>query len=494
MRDILNMTPEKAKKYFLKSSSYFSLELPKYFDFTDLLKDIDKKINNKDLSSFYKNNKLIPPDKCENVNYVLYHNKDGKYSWRMFQLIHPAIYVDLVNIITSEPNWTFIKDRFKIFKQNCNIVCCSDLVESSSKEKDKGAVISKWWNGLEQNSIKLALEYEYIGITDVVDCYGSIYTHTIAWALHGKETAKEKRDDYKLLGNKIDRSIRNMCNGQTNGIPQGSSLMDFIAEIVLGYGDTLISNRLKEAGISNYKILRYRDDYRVFSNNKDELNEIMKIISEVLASVNMRLNAQKTLISDDVISKSIKADKLASIYYKYDDNISLQKNILLIRNFSLEYPNSGRVITMLNNLYIDKIEKLENKPVGNMEIISIIIDIMCKNSKSYHSCIAILSKLLQFEKKKEMESIISLIERKCLKIPNTDYVSVWLQRITIVSNLKRKFNSVLCQKIYSKRVKLWNSEWLNFKIDESKIIKDEEIKGLTQIIPSEELKIFDEYM
>lgn len=38
------MKPDRAKKYFMKNTSYFSLELPKYLDFTDLLKKIDKKI------------------------------------------------------------------------------------------------------------------------------------------------------------------------------------------------------------------------------------------------------------------------------------------------------------------------------------------------------------------------------------------------------------------------------------------------------------------
>ena len=145
--------------------------------------------------------------------------------------------------------------------------------------------------------------------------------------------------------------------------------MDFIAEIVLGYGDTLISNRLEEENINNYKILRYRDDYRVFSNNRDELNEILKIILEELATLNMRLNTQKTLISDDVISNSIKRDKLESIDFKYDDDISLQKNLLQIRNFSLQFPNSGRVITLLNNIYKNEIENKENKHFKQVIII-----------------------------------------------------------------------------------------------------------------------------
>lgn len=372
MKKILDMTPERAKKYFMKNTSYFGLELPKYFDFTDLLKKVDKKIQGKNLTDFYKNAKLMSPDKYDNVNYKFYHNKDGKYAWRMFQLIHPAVYVYLVNMITSEDNWNFVKNKFNDYKRDANIICCSDLVESSSRDKDKGAIINRWWNELEQNSIKLSLEYEYIGITDVVDCYGSIYTHSIAWALHGRNSAKGNKEDMTLLGNKIDKTIRNMCYGQTNGIPQGSTLMDFIAEIVLGYGDTLISNRLEEENINNYKILRYRDDYRVFSNNRDELNEILKIISEELATLNMRLNTQKTLTSDDVISNSIKRDKLETIDFKYDDDISLQKNLLQIRNFSLQFPNSGRVITLLNNIYKNEIENKENKPFDNRAIISII--------------------------------------------------------------------------------------------------------------------------
>lgn len=62
MKKILDMTPERAKKYFMKNTSYFGLELPKYFDFTDLLKKVDKKIQGKNLTEreysygFYRRN------------------------------------------------------------------------------------------------------------------------------------------------------------------------------------------------------------------------------------------------------------------------------------------------------------------------------------------------------------------------------------------------------------------------------------------------------
>ena len=100
MKKILDMTAEEVKEYFLKSSSYFNMNLPEYFDFTDLLKDIDNKMSNARISTLWNNK----PDKYDDINYKFQQNKDGKYAWRMFQLIHPAIYVELVNIITEPSN------------------------------------------------------------------------------------------------------------------------------------------------------------------------------------------------------------------------------------------------------------------------------------------------------------------------------------------------------------------------------------------------------
>lgn len=51
MKKIIEMSNIEAKEFFLKSSSYFNMALPEYFDFTSLLEDVDKKINNNKLSS-----------------------------------------------------------------------------------------------------------------------------------------------------------------------------------------------------------------------------------------------------------------------------------------------------------------------------------------------------------------------------------------------------------------------------------------------------------
>ncbi|WP_396000699.1 RNA-directed DNA polymerase, partial [Enterococcus faecium] len=75
--------------------------------------------------------------------------------------------------------------------------------------------------------------------------------------------------------------ISGMQHNQTNGIPQGSVLMDFVAEIVLGYVDLRLSKELKKLeNLKDYKVLRYRDDYRIFSNNRNDLEQIMKVLSD----------------------------------------------------------------------------------------------------------------------------------------------------------------------------------------------------------------------
>ena len=110
------------------------------------------------------------------------------------------------------------------------------------------------------------------------------------------------------MGNKIDDLLQDMNNGQTNGIPTGSVLMDFIAELVLGYSDMLLKERLSDED-GNYYILRYRDDYRIFCNNHEILEKVISQLADVLMGLNFRLNPIKTEITDDILKNSIKKTK-----------------------------------------------------------------------------------------------------------------------------------------------------------------------------------------
>ncbi|MXX27000.1 MAG: RNA-directed DNA polymerase, partial [Caldilineaceae bacterium SB0668_bin_21] len=271
-RPIIELSNDEAKKFFLKHESYSPFELPPYFRFESLLSEVNQKLRRN--PSFKKN--CREASKLEGVNYTILNSRDGRYSWRPYELIHPVLYVSLANQMTTKDFWQIIVSRFSAFASNPRISCLSLPVQSLTPEKDKAEQIKNWWVNVEQMSIELSLDYEYIFHTDLVDCYAALYTHSIPWALHSKKTAKAQRNGMGLIGNVIDFHIRAMRHGQTNGIPQGSVLMDFIAEMVLGYADSLLSLRICDEHIEEYQILRYRDDYRIFVNNPQEGEKILK--------------------------------------------------------------------------------------------------------------------------------------------------------------------------------------------------------------------------
>ncbi len=307
--------------------------------------------------------------------------------------------------------------------------------ESLSNESDKAEQVSYWFNNIEQESIILAMDYKYLFQTDIKDCYNSIYTHSIPWAIHGKEDIKSNlqnkpKQPKEFIGNKIDSDIQCMSYGQTNGIPQGSVLMDFIAEIVLGYGDLVLSDKIKEMKIKDYRILRYRDDYRIFVNNFSDGEEILKLISNTLMGLGMSLNKEKTKESKNVIKESLKTDKLdwlkTSFLSNYQNN---QQLLLFIHDFALRHPNSGSLQKALS-LFFDKIAT-ENKITNIEPLISIVIDVAYNNPRTYSICISILSILISsienIEKKKE---ILQKIFNRFREIPNHGYLEIWMQRIT----------------------------------------------------------------
>lgn len=487
---LLDLTHSKAREYLLRQNSYSDIDLPEYFTFSDILAKLSKEPSISSIS----NNQFNTAKQLDNVNYSFLNNKDGKFAWRPLQLINPAMYVYLVFKITEERNWKLIVDRFKMFQGNPNIKCCSiPVVKEDETKSDKANSILNWWHSVEQYSLELALKYDYFLNTDISDCYGAIYTHTIPWALHEKHVVKLDHSSERYIGNRIDSVIQSMSYGQTNGIPQGSVLMDFIAEMVLGYADLLLTEKIAENGLTNYYILRYRDDYRIFTNDEQTAKNITKLLTEVLISLNLKLNPSKTFITNNIIKDSVKPDKLFWISAKKGDK-SLQKTLLLIHSLSEKHPNSGSLNRALDEFYKRISNKKEFKNENIKVLISIIVDIAFKNPRVYAVAMAILSKLISLIPEDAI-SIINSIEYKFSKLPNIGHMLVWLQRLTLKIEPEKEYGELLCKKVMDEQVSVWNTEWLSAKlkkmIDETNIIDNKYISDMEAIIPAKEFQVFD---
>ena len=386
MKSILELSEVKAYKYFMESSNYCSLDLPKYIDFSKVLTYVERKVGKKTFEEILKDKNKMPSE-YEGVNHRLLIKKDAQFTYRPIDVANPYLYYLLVRQITTRANWKEIKRVFSTFVSPNIDVISIPKVKGDMDKSHKAAGITDWWENVEHKTITLSLKYRYMFVTDITNCYGSIYTHTIAWALMGKDTAKQKKGKKGLLGNMIDTYIQGMQYGQTNGIPQGSALFDFIAEMVLGYADSQVSEVLTHKNIVDYKILRYRDDYRIFCNKKDELEEIAFVIQDILANLNFQLNAKKSLLTEDVIDNALKPDKLAytkryPLYRKagtriYTTASTLQQELIYIHQFAKEFPNSGTLKKLLTTF--SKRLHIRKKMVNDPEILIAILTQLLHN-------------------------------------------------------------------------------------------------------------------
>lgn len=488
-KTILQLSHEEACAFLLKAESFCNLELPPYLVFGTLLDRVNQVLAGKQLSTLSSK-----PRDHDDVNYTILNNKDGKYAWRPFQLIHPALYVSLVHKITSPDNWKLITDRFEQFTTNEKIRCLSVPVISTSEQKDKAAQVSHWWQEVEQRSIELSLDFAYLIETDITDCYGAIYTHSIAWALHTKSEAKQKRGDRDLIGNVIDSHIQDMRHGQTNGIPQGSALMDFIAEMVLGFADLELSDEIKSAGIDDYCILRYHDDYRIFVNNPQDGERITKLLSEATGDLGLKLNPAKTTLSSDVVRAAIKSDKRAWLGKKQTAK-SLQRHLLIIHDHAVEFPNSGSLVVALYGYHqrLSRTKKLFEQP---MPLIAIVVDIAFHNPRTYAICAALLSHLLSFlADADEKGAVVDRVRKRFSRIPNTGHMQIWLQRVTISIDPSIKYEEPLCALVAGDGASIWNMDWITSKdlktaLDVNAVVDKSVLEGIGPVIPSEEVELF----
>jgi len=125
---------------------------------------------------------------------------------------------------------------------------------------------------------------------DISRYYSTIYTHTIPWALHTKNTAKSKRNDKSYSGNVIDTCIRNTQDKQTLGIPIGPDTSLIISEIIGTAMDIRLSQDLNNMRIKGY---RYIDDYFLFFSNWAQAEQATSKLQGITKYFELELNPNK---------------------------------------------------------------------------------------------------------------------------------------------------------------------------------------------------------
>lgn len=541
-KNILSLDSKEAMDFFLKSEQYHGFELPEYFEFDELLKKVKDTIGSIPYEECLQ--KDVSPEQFSDVNLDILLNKDGRYAVRPIILANPFLYYFLVREITNKQSWKIVKDLFKYFQVSHITSCALPVIPQEKESFHKSTTILNWWSAMEQRSIELSLEYRYMFVTDITNCYGSVNPQAFDWAFSLKGTKHERMCNNSIPTN-IQKYLKAFQHGRNIGIPQGSAIFDFVGEIILGYSDLLLHEAIQRENIvAPYEIIRYRDDYRIFCNDKNVLEKISYILQHVLEKLNFRMNSKKTKISESIVTDSIKADKLAYIYNtpifnkKGVDFDSYEKHLLFILMFARQYSDSGSIKTMLSD--IDKrleewlhpqdekketesilwgdvdlsddghLVKTDRKkaqepyyiPGGSVRAMSAIcIQIALENVGCAHYALRIISRMIDSLKDmSEKQSIIDLVYNKLCNQPNSDYNQLWLQNMTYTQDKKNgtsPYSLRLCKLVMGNiKEPLWNNGWIRAEFVQNmpieSIVNKETLKKVTPVITFRETRRYNE--
>lgn len=142
---------------------------------------------------------------------------------------------------------------------------------------------------------RLEQKYGMLMQVDISKCFESIYTHSISWAVRGKEFSKNTID-FQSFESRFDKIMQNANWSQTNGIIVGPEASRIFSEIIM----QAIDRRIEQEVIKNnldVTIRRYIDDFLMFGNTEKDLLECKQIIQTEIQEFNLHLNESKTSLS-----------------------------------------------------------------------------------------------------------------------------------------------------------------------------------------------------
>lgn len=200
---------------------------------------------------------------------------------RNFGVVHPVSFHALVNEVSK--NWATLH---ALSQSECSASApqVEPILNSDSAIQPKVSRIIE-----RDKKLDIRSRAKYLIKTDITRFYPSIYTHSISWAIDGKSNAKANKQDYTLLGNKIDILCRNTQGSQTLGVSIGQDVFRVCAEVILSDID-------KKVNLTNKNCYRYSDDYEIACATYDEAENIIAKLERSLHDYGLALNHSKTKI------------------------------------------------------------------------------------------------------------------------------------------------------------------------------------------------------
>lgn len=282
---------------------------------------------------------------------------------------------------------------------------------------------------------------------DIANCFDSIYTHSITWAILNREIVKNNLDKSKrTFGDRFDTLMQKLNYNETNGIVIGPEFSRIFAEIILQKIDINVLYRLEKQGIFHkvhYEIFRYVDDYFIFYDDE-------RVKEDILKEYRLQLREYKLCISDlkiesfekpiitgltrakqqisDLLNKNLifkkleqnglEGDKSTENEDRYSMYVSSNKLITRFKTIIKEKNISYKDILNYTLACIDRkvlklaktCDKIENKKKHESKIVKAVLEILdftlflysvAPRANTTIKLCLILSKIIKFAKNEE---------------------------------------------------------------------------------------------
>lgn len=367
---IVSMTKKYLKQEWFLHTEVLPSEIPTFFSNTPIKKNLETLINlvpTENLKNFNQqfNDKYTIP-----LNYDIPKNNGG---YRKMSLMHPCAQLKFVFYIMKYEYLliNFLqKSKFNARKiQKANKITYNESKVQDKKrlkiEQDFGITgqgtitteeldlfFKKYFTYNKHHKLsgllnspsfhRDSLKYRFFSKLDIQNFFGSIYTHSITWAIVGDKHLGKEYGNQRFRNTFATQSdiIQQKSNdNETNGIIIGPEINRIIADIILTHCDYSVEKSLNEKGFAfnkDYKIFRFVDDYYIFSSTYEIIEVIEQAISKELSNFNLRLNLEKHQIKEQPFSLSdtpiIQLRQLLNIFSN-NREINLLK-VLKNNNFS----------------------------------------------------------------------------------------------------------------------------------------------------------------
>ncbi len=407
----------------------------------------------------------VPQSQCVNVHFPKTDLTD-----RTFGIIHPEIHNDIAYHIAR--NWKSILAAL-IPKDSC-VVSYSFPIPIDSKNPGRmgslrsGRMIYEFIGMVDDDLTSIAYRYTHLVKADIKSFYPSIYTHSIAWALHGKRNVRKPANlhNFNLLGNRLDRLFQYANDRCTNGIPIGPVVSDVISEVIASGVDRLLTRSVNAQDI-DCEIVRFKDDYRILVKSETDGRRVIKYLQAALKEYNLELSEEKTSIwalpeglFRDWVSKYHAVHPRKRWRYKWKEFRELYLAVLRIDK---ECPGTGVVDRFLADIMSKNGNLKVDVGLFNLQkVLSMLLMLATRRVKAFPKIIAIIESVIRSPfGSAHTKEIVSYLEQYLKNLSADEernkYLISWISYFILSNNLKKylafkpKYKDLITRSVFNNR-------------------------------------------